>query len=54
MVSYIKNMVTRWWKTFNMSAEEHYLSQSKDIVDFEGRLKRIMFDKHTHNNLRGT
>lgn len=54
MLSYIKNAIGKWWANFTMSAEDRYLSQATDIVDFEGRLKNIMFhDHHNHNRFRG-
>ena len=35
------NAIKQWLAQWNMSAEEVYLSQSVDLVDFERRLKRV-------------
>jgi hypothetical protein len=34
-------MIKRWWRNFNMTPAEKYLSQAKDHYDLEQRQKEL-------------
>lgn len=39
---FIINAIKKWWREFNMSADELYLSQSVNIVDLENRIREVI------------
>ena len=39
--TYMLKALKNWLKTFNMTNEERFLSQSVDVADFQARLKYL-------------
>lgn len=50
---FIINAIKKWWKEFNMSAEDLYLSQSANAAELENRMREIMAPSNSTHLYRG-
>jgi hypothetical protein len=53
LISNITATLATWWKDFNMTPEERWLSQSVDVGELENRLRRLSYHHNSFNNFTG-
>ena len=50
VISTISHAMAAWWKDFNITPEERWLSQSADVGELENRLRMLAHTDQSFNN----